>query len=349
MSFSNTVTPDGAVSLAEINPTIEPIVNENDYHLSSQESDHGEGEVIVVPNPVNHATGEMPSLEEFPGVYDFSLLMGACTVPEYKNIKKSWEYSLPMNKLFVKVGSAVPVSFRINNQLDWSELKVRGLLVYDNPDDSRKPVERCVAHRDPNHKSNQGYPDVNHVLCCQHSNATYACDKTSGRYSVLVPLGEPQAGATYMTILYALMCKSSCEGGVARRNTSIIFTLEKNNTVVGRHVVHVRICSCPKRDMNQELEVLNSERNNPISRGKKRKMPSLATGPIRIKSEGCAFNPAGQLFNNDVVLQPRFEPLNYMEVRSPAHFKILLEKAYELFKYRVTHQAAIYENLLKSV
>jgi predicted RecB family nuclease len=43
------------------------------------------------------------------------------------------------------------------------------------------------------------------------------------------------------------------------------------------------------------------------------------------------------------------EEVYKLQVRSPAHYKILLTKAYELFKCRVTHQAAIYENLLKHV
>jgi P53 DNA-binding domain len=65
------------------------------------------------------------------------------------------------------------------------------------------------------------------VLCCQHSGALYETDKLSGRYSVNVAIGEPQAGATFTTILYALGCKSSCDSGINRRSTSIIFTLEK--------------------------------------------------------------------------------------------------------------------------
>jgi hypothetical protein len=62
-----------------------------------------------------------------------------------------------MNKLFVKVGCSVPISFKINNQLDWTGLHIRGLLVYDNPDESRKPVVRCNNHKDPLHKSNTGH------------------------------------------------------------------------------------------------------------------------------------------------------------------------------------------------
>ncbi|CAB3387007.1 Hypothetical predicted protein [Cloeon dipterum] len=364
MSFLNTPL-DGDVPLAELHPSIDPgaEINASDYQIASSQESENEAEKEspddVKPPPFNQATGEMPSTEEFSGHYEFSLLMGVGSVNDAKNVKKSWEYSLKMNKLYVKVGSAVPVSFKINNQLDWSDLKVRALLVYDNPDDARTPVERCSSHKDPSHKSNKDCPNVNHVLCCQHRNASYERDQYSGRYSVVVALGEPQAGATYATILYMLNCKSSCEGGISRRNTSIIFTLEKNNKVCGRHVVHVRICSCPKRDMNQEQEFLSCSTSSMLSRGKKRKLDHF--GPIRIKSEGYPLPsllpplPVSSL-NSDLPPQPRYEPLNYMEhrvhlfqVRSPVHYKILLTKAYHLFNYRVSHQAAIYEGLLKNL
>jgi len=72
------------------------------YHLS-QESELDEGEVIKPTDTrkslmnsfgINMATGEMPSMEEFPGIYDFSLLLGAGATCELKNSKKSWEVTL---------------------------------------------------------------------------------------------------------------------------------------------------------------------------------------------------------------------------------------------------------------
>jgi hypothetical protein len=89
--------------------------------------------------------------------------------------------------------------------------------------------------------------------------------------------------------------------------------------VVGRHVVRVRICSCPKRDMNQELESLSNDyATGEIARAKKRKVES---NPMRIKPEGfSAVTPNMPAMHNycnngaNLALQPRLEPLNYMEV-----------------------------------
>ncbi len=49
------------------------------------------------------------------------------------------------------------------------------------------------------------------------------------------------------------MCLGSDVGGINRRPVRVIFTLEnESREVVGRQSVDVRICSCPKRDRQQE-------------------------------------------------------------------------------------------------
>ena len=56
------------------------------------------------------------------------------------------------------------------------------------------------------------------------------------------------------------MCLGSDVGGINRKPVSVIFTLEDGaGQVVGRRVVDVRICSCPKRDMQQEEERLDRQ------------------------------------------------------------------------------------------
>jgi hypothetical protein len=90
--------------------------------------------------------------------------------------------------------------------------------------------------------------------------------------------------------------------------------------VVGRHVVRVRICSCPKRDMNQELEQIESVQSNIPVRGKKRKIADMVVPRIKTEeySPGCGMVvPVSLPCNNsgDFMMQSRFEPLNYMEVR----------------------------------
>jgi hypothetical protein len=67
---------------------------------------------------------------------------------------------------------------------------------------------------------------IEYVLHTDHSKAVYEKDCTSGRHSVRVSVGPPQAGAEWVTVPYKFMCKSSCDGGMNRRLTEVIFTLE---------------------------------------------------------------------------------------------------------------------------
>ena len=64
-------------------------------------------------------------------------------------------------------------------------------------------------------------------------------------------------GCDYFTVFYSFLCLGSCQGGLARRPISLIFSLETaTGAVLGRRVMEVRICSCPIRDMKQEEEKL---------------------------------------------------------------------------------------------
>merc|ERR1712168_259385 len=54
------------------------------------------------------------------------------------------------------------------------------------------------------------------------------------------------------TKLMKFMCLGSDVGGINRRPIKVVFTLELKGKVVGRKAVDVRICSCPKRDCQQE-------------------------------------------------------------------------------------------------
>lgn len=130
-----------------------------------------------------------------------------------------------------------------------------------------------------------GYAHNEHVLAMENEGAEYLLDPSSKRYSVKVPL-HLQSGCEYSLISLKFMCKTSCTGGLNRAPTDIIFTLEdaqwvfftcgKNSytlpnhslrrdlsalrfcifvyrgAVLGRQVIGVKICSCPKRDKEKD-------------------------------------------------------------------------------------------------
>ena len=88
-----------------------------------------------------------------------------------------------------------------------------------------------------------------------NTEARYETDDSSGRLSTVFPVHSPHAGSDRVRELIRFMCLGSDVGGINRRPLRVIFTLETGpGTVIGRKVVDVRICSCPKRDKQQEEE-----------------------------------------------------------------------------------------------
>ena len=75
----------------------------------------------------------------------------------------------------------------------------------------------------------------------------YCEDTTSGRLSLLLPLGADGSA------LIKFMCRGSDLGGPGRRPMQVIFTLEDGTgQTLGRDVTEVRVCSCPTRDLASE-------------------------------------------------------------------------------------------------
>lgn len=112
------------------------------------------------------------------------------------------------------------------------------------------------------------------MLRSENPGAMYEQHHESRRCSVVVPLEEPQPGTGSVTITYKFMCKTSCVTGKTRRNMAVIFTLERiryniqkfknlitymfcfSGEVLGRQLMYVKVCSCPRRDMEKEEQVL---------------------------------------------------------------------------------------------
>ena len=97
-----------------------------------------------------------------------------------------------------------------------------------------------------------------HLIRVNHDRAVYETDQSSQRLSVLVPVERPQPGGETFDFSLKFMCLGSDVGGINRRPLKVIFTLEDHCSqngeviVLGRYTVDVRICSCPKRDKQQE-------------------------------------------------------------------------------------------------
>lgn len=174
--------------------------------------------------------------------------------------KSSWMFSARLNKVFVKMGQAC--TFNISYQaLNYQELYVRAMMVCSAPEDMHQPVFRCENHRCSD-SSNLKLPDEvkTHVMRCFNPSAQYVGTEQGvafkDRLAVLIPLGTTIKEQAALNVSLEFVCQNSCRI-INRRATAIIFTLEDaQGQIFGKKSLHLKVCSCPKRDKHKEEESL---------------------------------------------------------------------------------------------
>lgn len=176
-------------------------------------------------------------------------------------------FSKILNKLYVDMNKWFNIRFALDSWPSRSSSFLRATMVYPTPTDNTVPVTRCPIHSGPTDPLNMTADDPvqwDHLMWTNTAEADYQTNQVSGRQSLVVPLGTPHAGCDYVTHTFKFTCIGSCVGGINRRPTTVIFTLEQNNNVVGRQYLDCRICSCPIRDRNtHEAQVRNDGGRKP--------------------------------------------------------------------------------------
>lgn len=194
-------------------------------------------------------SGVDPSTVNYPGHYLFEVMF---TKLSQGSKNKHWDYSSQMKKLYIDMNKWVQVEFRVGTNPP-DGLFIRALPIYAEATHIRDPVKRC-----PNHASLSDPTNINcyyplHLIRFDGETTNYCEDSESNRLSVVFPVQTPHQGTDKISKLMKFMCLGSDVGGINRRPLKVIFTLEEGlGRVVGRKVVDVRICSCPKRDKQQE-------------------------------------------------------------------------------------------------
>jgi len=193
--------------------------------------------------------GVNPSTVNYPGHHLFEVMFHQ-TSATTKN--KHWDYSERLRKLFIDMNKWVQIDFRVGPQPPQG-LYIRVLPIYAEASHLKEPVKRCPNHASPSDPTNSEFPHLWHLVRVDGKGEVMYCrDEESGRLSVVFPVLAPHQGSEMCNRLLKFMCLGSDVGGINRRAVKVIFTLELGGTVVGRKVVDVRICSCPKRDRQQE-------------------------------------------------------------------------------------------------
>lgn len=288
--------PNGLMS-DEDHPFINDMLNESTFvlqHFDSQEFDaaisnnHSSLNGIIIGSTSNQnqfdlnqhshttATGPLPATDIYPGAFHFYIKMD-----EVEQNKNKWAYSQKLNKLYIRSERIIPVPIKWD--LLEPDLVVRALPVFSDAQHMKKPVKRCYNHSNPLDSTNKGFVHVEHILRSENPGAHYEKNEQSERCSVVVPLEELQPGCSTLPITYKFMCQTTCSGGMDRRPITVLFTLERSNgEVLGRQKLNVKICSCPKRDMEKE------EKNNcgeECSRRRSIEPYPIEPHPKRIKIE----------------------------------------------------------------
>jgi len=168
-------------------------------------------------------------------------------------------FSEKLKKLFIDMNKPVQALFRVGPTPP-EGLFIRALPIYAEAGSFTQPVIRCPNHASPEDSTNREIRQEFrfHLIRVNHDRAVYETDQSSQRLSVLVPVERPQPGGETFDFSLKFMCLGSDVGGINRRPLKVIFTLEDHCSqngeviVLGRYTVDVRICSCPKRDKQQE-------------------------------------------------------------------------------------------------
>ncbi|CAG9559325.1 unnamed protein product [Danaus chrysippus] len=185
-----------------------------------------------------------PMRGNFAGEANFEI-----TIDGSQTRRKKFLYSAKLNKIFVDIGVDFPLKFNWDSK--YQNMFVRATVMFSDADQAQKKVEACYQHSFYSKTANTaigrnvlrsgreyGVPNVEYYGSLENPDAWY---------SVLV------SGNPTLEHPYQFVCKNSCVSGINRRNIEIIFTLEDScGLVIGRQSVGVRVCSCPRRDMNKE-------------------------------------------------------------------------------------------------
>ncbi|KAH8354406.1 hypothetical protein KR084_010377, partial [Drosophila pseudotakahashii] len=209
----------------------------------------------------------LPKLENHNiGGYNFSMVLD-------EPPKSHWMFSVPLNKLYIRMNKTFNVDVQFKAKMPIQPLNLRVFLCFSK--DVSGPVLRCQNHLSVEPLTGQNVKMRESLLRSENPNSVY-CGTAQGkgvseRYSVVVPLnmsrsGNRSAGHVRQTLAFKFVCQNSCIG---RKETCLVFCLENaSGDIVGQQVMEVKICTCPKRDRNQDERTMN---------GKKRKSQVEAT------------------------------------------------------------------------
>ena len=189
-------------------------------------------------------------LTDWPGDFRFKLKLPS------SGKARDPQYSSYLNKLYIAQNRAVTLTLSTSAPAT-VPLSLRAQLVFTSPDHQKDPVRVCYQHSHTGGGTPRTEALASHVLRLTagepHVDVKYLHFTDTGKHAVLVsPLPPPAPGTCTVPITIRFTDLSSCPGGINRREIAVVFTLESKGRVVGRKVLPVRVCTCPKRDRQHD-------------------------------------------------------------------------------------------------
>ncbi|KRK04109.1 cellular tumor antigen p53 isoform X2 [Drosophila yakuba] len=231
---------------------------------------------------IQSQTNTLPKLENHNiGGYSFSMVLD-------EPPKSHWMYSVPLNKLYIRMNKTFNVDVQFKAKMPIQPLNLRVFLCFSK--DVSGPVLRCQNHLSVEPLTAHNAKVRDSLLRSENPNSVY-CGTAQGkgvseRFSVIIPLNMSRSGNrtghVRQTLAFKFVCQNSCIG---RKETSLVFCLEKAcGDIVGQQVMDVKICTCPKRDRNQDERQLNGKKRKSVADDTDDAEPYVKPSKVRRRS-----------------------------------------------------------------
>ena len=200
------------------------------------------------------------SLVDWPGPQQFDVRIVEVTGKQRQNV----QYSDLLQKLYIKQNHFADIELLYSgSSISTSDLSVSACLMFTCPDQAQHHVTTCRQHsRGSDGKLREALSEFVLRMSSDSLQAKYTISNSGRRFVRMdnVPCtASENLQSTTVSIKFTDL--SSCPGGINRRNTALVLALTSHSgQPLGRRVIPVRICTCPKRDREKD------EREERISR-----------------------------------------------------------------------------------
>lgn len=209
---------------------------------------------VTVPTMIKSEPSSSSVLTDWPGEYQFYLGLPEHTKP------RDPQYSHVLNKLYICQNSNATLKLFFTNPPSFKTFGLKVAMVFTSPDHAASCVRVCYQHSYTSAGKLKD-PLAPHLLRVSSEvvASKYLQFSDTGKHLVVLdPLPRCSGSERFVPVTLKFVDLGSCPGGINRRETAVVFRLELEGVCVGRMVLPVRVCTCPKRDRMHDEKVEGS-------------------------------------------------------------------------------------------